>query len=324
MAFSPTRRTTLKAGCLGLAGLTLPDWLRLSQAADARSPSATAVLFLNLGGGPSHLDTLDMKPQAAAETRGEFKPVDTSLPGLLCCEHLPGIAQMADRFSVLRGISHSAGSHPLGQSYISTGNRPSPAVAYPSIGSVVAKEMPGYEDLPPYIAVPGTEWNAGFIGDGFAPFKTNAVPVPGKPFAVRGISLAGGLTVEKVNRREALLKDINTTFQILEQDSRLVEAFDTFGQQAYRMITSRRTQTAFDISQEPMSIQKLFGATELEQSLLLPEVLEDKRPAVPAHDPLGHGSRSLGEHLPPGLQAVPHKDPAKRSGKCAIVLERRR
>ena len=176
---------------------------------------------------------------------------------------------MADRFSILRGISHSAGSHPLGQSYISTGNRPSPAVIYPSLGSVVAKEMPGYDDLPPYIAVPGTEWNAGYMGDGHAPFKTNAVPVPGKPFAVRGLSLAGGLSLEKVNRREALLKDINTKFRALEQDSQLVEAFDTFGEQAYRMITSRRTQTAFDISQEPMSIQKLFGASELEQSLLL-------------------------------------------------------
>jgi len=265
----PTRRTVLQAGTLGLAGLALPDWLRISQAAAPDNSSASAVLFLNLGGGPSHLDTLDMKPEASAETRGEFKPITSSLPGLICCEHLPGIARMASQFSILRGISHSAGSHPLGQSYISTGNRPSPAVIYPSLGSVITKEMPGYDDLPPYIAVPGTEWNAGYLGDGHAPFKTNAVPTPGKPFAVRGISLAAGLTVEKVQRREALLKDINTRFRSLQQDSQLVDALDTFGKQAYRMITSKRTQTAFDISQEPVSIQKLFGGSELEQSLLL-------------------------------------------------------
>lgn len=276
MAKQFSRRTTLQAGFLGLAGLTLPEWLRLSQAEDKKKAAADAVLFLNLAGGPAHLDTLDMKPEAPAETRGEFKPIDSSLPGLICCEHLPKIAQMADQFTILRGISHSAGSHPLGQSYISTGNRPSPAVIFPSLGSVVAKELPGFDDLPPYIAIPQTEWNAGYMGDGYAPFKTNAVPRPGQPFAVRGISLAEGLTVEKVNRREALLKDINTRFRDLDKDSQLVDALGTFGQQAYNMITSKRTQTAFDVSQEPESVQKLFGATELEQSLLLATRLIEK------------------------------------------------
>lgn len=276
MATQFSRRTTLQAGFLGLGGLALPDWMRLASAEDKKESSADAVLFLNLAGGPAHLDTLDMKPEAPAETRGEFKPIDSSLPGLICCEHLPKIAQMADQFTILRGISHSAGSHPLGQSYISTGNRPSPAVIYPSMGSVVAKELPGFDDLPPYIAIPQTEWNAGYMGDGYAPFKTNAVPRPGQPFAVRGISLAEGLTVEKVNRREALLKDINTKFRDLDKDSQLVDALDTFGQQAYSMITSKRTQTAFDVSQEPDSIQKLFGASELEQSLLLATRLIEK------------------------------------------------
>jgi len=276
MATQFSRRTTLQAGFLGLAGLALPDWLRLASAEDKKESAADAVLFLNLAGGPAHLDTLDMKPESPAEMRGEFKPIDSSLPGLFCCEHLPKIAQMADQFTILRGISHSAGSHPLGQSYISTGNRPSPAVIYPSLGSVVAKELPGFDDLPPYIAIPQTEWNAGYMGDGYAAFKTNAVPRPGQPFAVRGISLAEGLTVEKVNRREALLKDINTKFRDLDKDSQLVDALDTFGQQAYSMITSKRTQTAFDVSQEPESIQKLFGASELEQSLLLATRLIEK------------------------------------------------
>ncbi|MEO1995256.1 MAG: DUF1501 domain-containing protein [Planctomycetaceae bacterium] len=264
-----SRRTTLQIGFLGLAGASLPNGQHSTSAAEQPASQADAVLFLNLAGGPSHLDTLDMKPGGPAETRGEFKPIQASLPGLVCCEHLPKIAHMSDQFSILRGISHSAGSHPLGQSYISTGNRPSPAVAYPSLGSIVAREMSGFRDLPPYIAIPQTEWNAGYMGHGFAPFKTNAVPKPGQPFSVRGISLSEGVTLEKVHRREALLQTMNTKFRDLAQDSQLVEALDTFGQQAHSMITSKRTQTAFDVAQEPRSLQKLFGANELEQSLLL-------------------------------------------------------
>ena len=269
MKHQPSRRTTLQASFLGLAGIALTESSRLSSAAEQTRSTADAVLFLNLAGGPAHLDTLDMKPEAPAETRGEFTSIQSSLPGLVCCEHLPKIARMADQFTILRGISHSAGSHPLGQSYISTGNRPSPAVVYPSIGSIVAREMSGFRDLPPYIAIPQTEWNAGYMGHGFAPFKTNAVPQPGQPFAVRGISLGDGLTLEKVHRRQSLLQDLNTKFHDLAQDSQLVDALDTFGQQAHKMITSKRTQTAFDVAREPQSIQKLFGASELEQSLLL-------------------------------------------------------
>ena len=266
----PSRRTTLQIGFLGLAGIATPHQSRTTAADEKQATSAAdSVLFLNLAGGPAHLDTLDMKPEAPSETRGEFKPIQSALPGLVCCEHLPKIAAMANQLTILRGISHSAGSHPLGQSYISTGNRPSPAVAYPSLGSIVAKEMTGFRDLPPYIAVPQTEWNAGHMGHGYAPFKTNAVPKPGQPFSVRGISLGAGLTLEKVHRRQTLLQDLNTRFHDLAEDSQLVDALDTFGQQAHKMITSKRTQTAFDVAQEPQNIQKLFGASEIEQSLLL-------------------------------------------------------
>lgn len=266
-----TRRTCLQAGWLGGMGLALSDGLRL-QAGPSPSPvksRADSVLFINLAGGPSHLDTLDMKPNGPQESRGEFQPIQSNMPGLVVCEHLPKFAQIVNRFALLRGIHHSAGAHPQGQAYIATGNRPTPAVLNPSLGSVASKERPTAPDLPPYIAIPVTEWNAGYLGDAFAPFKTNTVPEPGTPFQVRGISLPEGVTVEKVHRRQKLLTKLDTTFRQVETQSQLLEALDTFSERAYQMITSARSQKAFDVSQEPETIRRRFSADELNQSLLL-------------------------------------------------------
>lgn len=264
-----TRRDSLQAGFLGLTGLTVGSALNPAYGLEGRSASADAVLFVNLAGGPAHLDTLDMKPDGPADTKGEFGHVQTCLPGLIACEYMPKFAASADQFTLLRGISHTVGDHPHGQAYISTGNRPTPALQYPSLGSVVTKERPGDPDLPTYMAIPDTEWTAGYMGDAFAPFKTNAVPKPGTPFAVRGITLPQGITVEKVARRDRLLQQLNRTFREADTNSQLLEALDTFGQQAYSMITSKRTMEAFDVSKEPDSIQKLFGSDEFGQSLLL-------------------------------------------------------
>ena len=275
---NPSRRDVLRVGVLGLTGLSVASHLRLLAAAEsgdghnsAAAPKATAdaCIFVNLEGGPSHLDTLDMKPEGPSETRGEFRPIATSLPGLQACEYLPKFATIADQFCLLRGISHSAGAHPQAQAYISTGNRPIPALVYPSLGSVVTKELPSRDDLPSYVAVPATEWTPGYMGDAYAPFKTTDVPQPGKPFAVRGITLAEGLTLDKVNRRNELLQRLNRRFRQEGADSQLLDALDRFGQQAANMMVSAHAQGAFDTSREPQSIQKRFAADDLNQSLLL-------------------------------------------------------
>lgn len=266
-----TRRDSLQAGVLGLSGLAIGSSFNAAFAeaeADAAS-TADAVLFVNLAGGPAHLDTLDMKPDGPAETKGEFGHIQTKLPGLVACEYMPKFAAVADQFTLLRGISHTVGDHPHGQSYIATGNRPTPALQYPSMGSVVTKEKPGEPDLPTYMAIPDTEWTAGYMGDAFAPFKTNAIPKPGTPFAVRGITVPPGITLEKVNRRERLLQQLNQTFRKADTNSQLLDALETFGKQAHSMITSERTIEAFDVSKEPESIQKLFAADDIGQSLLL-------------------------------------------------------
>jgi hypothetical protein len=273
------RRDLLKAGVLGLTGigasplrgwrdLTLGDWC---QAAEVRNSAATAdsVLFINLAGGPSHLDTLDMKPDGPAETRGEFSSIQTKIPGLLACEYMPEFAKIADRFTLLRGISHTVGDHPQGQSYIATGNRPGPALKYPALGSVVGRELAGAPNLPPFVAIPQTEWNAGYMGDSYSPFSTNAVPKPGQPFEVRGITLPEGVTLEKVNRREQLLEKLDTAFRSVDTNSELLDALDNFGDRAYEMMTSTKTREAFDVSLEPKSIQDLYKGDELGQGLLL-------------------------------------------------------
>jgi hypothetical protein len=264
-----SRRNFLQAGVLGGLGLTHSRFLRLAEASGARSASADSVLFVNLAGGPSHLDTLDMKPDGPSETRGEFQTISSKVPGLAVCEHLPKFAQVADRFALLRGITHTAGAHPQGQSYISTGNRPAQALIHPSMGSVAGKELPGEPDLPPYIAIPNTEWSAGYLGDAHAPFKTNAVPQPGQAFEVRGLSLAGGLTLDKVHRRERLLQKIDRTFREADADSQLLDALNSFGRRAHQMITSARAQSAFDVAREPEIIRNRFAPDEFNQGLLL-------------------------------------------------------
>ena len=264
-----TRRDFVKIGVMGGTGLTTANYLRLLEASETKKATSDAVLFINLAGGPSHLDTLDMKPEGPVDTRGEFKPIQSKLPGLLVSEHLPKFAQVADQFALIRGISHTSGSHPLGQSYISTGNRPTPALLYPSYGSVTSKELSGQPDLPPYVAIPKTEWNAGYLGDAYAPLKTNAVPKPGQPFQVRGITLAEGLSIEQVNRRQRLLAQIDTRLRQVDTNSQLLEALDKFSRQAHTMITSERSRAAFDVSLESAHIRNLFAEDEFGQSLLL-------------------------------------------------------
>ena len=114
-----SRRSALQTG---IAALGLSSWLR-AHADEKPKSRADSVIFINLAGGPSHLDTLDRKPDAPAETQGPFQSIQSSVTGLAVCEHLPQVAEMLDQCTLIRGISHAAGAHPQGQEWISTGNR---------------------------------------------------------------------------------------------------------------------------------------------------------------------------------------------------------
>src|SRR5688572_8945409 len=111
------RRDFLRVGVLGAAGLSLADYLRLAEAGEVEKGKASSAIFINLGGGPSHVDSFDMKPDAPAEYRGEFKPIPTNVPGVAFCEHMPRLARCADKFALLRGVSHSLTEHQMGIKY---------------------------------------------------------------------------------------------------------------------------------------------------------------------------------------------------------------
>src|SRR5436305_1106344 len=148
-----TRRDFVKVGVLGGMGLSLVNYLRTAAAGELQTGKARSAIFIYLGGGPSHMDTFDLKPDAPEEYRGEFKPIATNVPGVRICEHLPRLAQCADKFAVVRAVSHSLAEHGLGTRYMNSGNLPNPALDYPGSGPVVSKELASRADLPPFTGI---------------------------------------------------------------------------------------------------------------------------------------------------------------------------
>jgi hypothetical protein len=264
------RRDVLKAGVLGGTGLTLASYAQLAAASNL-NPNAKgkSAIFVNLNGGPSHMDTFDLKPDAPSEYRGDFSPIQTCIPGIFISEHLPHIATCMDKFALLRGVSHSVAAHELGTKYVNTGNRPLPSLEFPGYGAVITKESPGIPELPPFVAIPNSSQRPGYLGVRYAPMNTTASPVIGTPFRVRGISMSGGLTVSDVERRRGLLTQLDRTFSDVEQDSQLLEGMDEFGRQAHTVITSEKAREAFDIGKESPDFAKQFGGSSLGASCLL-------------------------------------------------------
>jgi hypothetical protein len=259
------RRDFLKLGMLGTAGLTLPGYFRLAEAGEVTPGKATSAIFINLGGGPSHMDTFDLKPNAPSEYRGEFKPISTNVPGIEICEHLPNLARCADKYTILRGVSHSLAAHEFGTKYMNTGNRPIPSLEFPGYGPVVTKERGGPRDLPPFVAIPDTNQVAGYLGVEYAPFSTTSVPKAGQPFTVRGITLRNGLTVEEIEKRRNLLKKLDSTFAGFEKDSDLINGLDRFSERAYDIISSPRSRKAFDTSLEKPEGPELLARDPLDR-----------------------------------------------------------
>ncbi|MCA8990381.1 MAG: DUF1501 domain-containing protein [Planctomycetaceae bacterium] len=264
------RRDFLRAGALGLGAFSLSSFLRLSQAGEVNPMAkAKSAIFINLPGGPTHMDTFDLKPNANSEYRGEFNPIQTAVPGIEICEHLPLLASTMDKFVILRGVSHTLAAHRLGSEYVNSGNRPLPSLEFPGYGAVVTKELGGPDDLPPFVSIPNSTQRPGYLGVQYAPLHTNATPTAGRPFAVRGIALGNGLTVQDVEKRQGLLNKLDTVFAGQEENSQILAGLDKFSEQAYSMITSPRARKAFDISQESPAYSEKFGDSGFGQSCLL-------------------------------------------------------
>ncbi len=263
------RRDLLKVGALSLGGLTLPHYLALAGNGKIASGRADRAIFIELPGGPSHLDTFDLKPNAPSEYRGAFNPIKTNVPGIEISEHLPRLSKVADKFCILRGVSHTLAAHRLGREYVNTGTKPIPALEYPSYGAVVSKERPVEPEIPNVVAVPRASQGPGFLGIRYAALETNSTPTPNTAFSVRGISLPEEIGVHEVNRRQQLLQKLDRRFADLQNSDQLLEGLDQFSSQAHSMITSSRARQAFDISQEPESFAQQFGDESFGQSCLL-------------------------------------------------------
>jgi hypothetical protein len=293
------RRDFIRVGVLGSAGWGLADYFRLVDAGEVKNAKATSAIFINLVGGPSHIDTFDPKPDAPQEYRGEFKTIRSKVPGMDLCEHLPKLAACADKFALLRGVSHSLTEHQMGTKYMNTGNRPIPSLDFPGYGSVVSKELTSPRDLPPFVAIPKTPQIPGILGVEYAPFNTQSTPRAGQAFTVRGMTLSGGLNGEKLERRQKLLDDLDSSFDAHEKDSGLLRGLDRFSQRAHDIIRSPRASKAFDISQEPAATAKLFPDSPLAQSCLLATRLVEAGVRFVSID---HGGWDTHDHIFPQLK----------------------
>src|SRR5690606_3364937 len=156
--------------------------------------------------------------------------IATNVPGIRVCEHLPKLAACADRYAILRGVSHTLAGHELGTNYLSTGNRPVPSLIYPGYGAVISRELAGAADLPHFVAIPNTPQRPGYLGVRYAPLQTNSAPTAGQPFSVRGISLGADKTPEQFNARNILLEQLDRGLEEFKASSKLVEGLDRFGQ----------------------------------------------------------------------------------------------
>jgi hypothetical protein len=223
------RRDALKVGVLGATGITLDGYLRQAASGAVRSgATAKAGILIYMSGGPSHMDTFDLKPDAPSEYRGEFKEIKTNAADVRISEHLPKLARCADKYAILRGVSHGLAAHEFGRAYMTTGNAPLASLTFPGYGSVVSKERPTAPDLPPYVAVPRTPETAGYLGVQYTALSTNSSPVKGQPFAVRGMALQKGTSTADVVRRRELLDDLDQTFASIGEKDDLLKGLDRF------------------------------------------------------------------------------------------------
>ena len=261
-----SRRQILNVGALG-ASLTLTQYLRLRAAENSPAKKRSAILIF-MEGAPSHQDTFDLKPHATAQVRGEFKPIATNAVGVQVCEHLPKLAQRADKFAVIRGITHNVADHGLAKKYLLTGNKPSQTVSYPEYGSVVSHEYPSAAVLPTYVSIDESFVGPGYLGSQYSPLTADK-PRHGMPYAVRGVSLEDGLTIEKYKSQKRLLDDLDTAFRGFEDLDDQVRGMDRFSQQAFNIISSPQARAAFDLSTEKPVENDRFGKHEFGQSLLL-------------------------------------------------------
>ncbi len=285
-----TRREVLRVGSLGWGALTLPGLLRSSEAAGGESasrlaPRARSVIILYLSGGPSQLDMWDMKPAAPEEIRGTFQPVMTSVPGIHVCEHMPRMARLADKYAIIRSMSHHEGDHlRAGYCAMTGGSLQRPVVQAsgmsrddrPHLGAALAKFLESSSTLPPFVmipefispvGVPRPGQHAGFLGAEFDPYLVNSDPnLPS--YSPGELRLASNLSPARLSQRRSLLATLEQRGRSLDETP-AGRNLAPYYSRAFDLISSPAAQRAFDISSEPERTRDRYGRTDFGQSTLV-------------------------------------------------------
>jgi hypothetical protein len=278
------RRDLLRVGGPGLLGLTLPRWLRAEdQPATGLRARAKSVIFLFQWGGPSHVDTFDMKLQAPVGYRSLFGPIASSVPGLPVCEHLPETAKVLHHFAQIRTVHHTMNNHNSAGYTALTGYEPpiddqrlrESLDLFPGYGSVVAATAPGSSDLPAAVAFPyqisdGSTTpgqRASFLGKQHDPLFFQDDPNdPG--FRLSQLSLPAGVSLDRLGSRRGLQQLINSQSRQLDQ-SAAATGLDAYYRRSLELLNSDRVRQAFDVSGEPEVLREAYGRTTYGQSCLL-------------------------------------------------------
>src|SRR5271166_6062957 len=270
-----SRRGFLTVGTIGLGALTLADLFRIQARADLKNYApivvkADSVIHIYLPGGIAHQETFDPKPYAPIEYRGEMGSIPTKIDGERFSETLPQSAQIADKLTVIRAMTHGEAAHERGTHNMFTGYRPSPALQYPSFGSVISHEYGPKNNLPPYVCIPSQPnvyAGTGYLSSSFSPFSLGSDPAdPG--FRVQDLNLPGDIAEPRFVARRNVLDAVNAHFAKKEKSDN-IGAMDTFYQRAYSLISSQKAREAFNINAEPAKIRDEYGRNAAGQRMLL-------------------------------------------------------
>ena len=271
------RRGFLTVGAVGGLGLSLGEFLRLKAARGEANPgtppkqaTASSVIYIYLPGGFAQQETFDPKPHAPVDYRGPLGSIETTLPGVRFGELLPHTAKIADKLAICRSMTHGEAAHERGTHNMFTGYKPSPALQYPSFGSVISHEFGPRENLPAYVCIPNqpNEFaGSGYLSSAYSGFSLGADPADGS-FKVRDLNLPEGIDGARFDKRRRMLDVVNDHFRQKEKSDSL-DALDTFYQRAYGLISSTKAQEAFDLKKEPDALKDEYGRNQAGLRMLM-------------------------------------------------------
>ena len=281
-----TRRDFLHAGSLAFLGLTLPQFLKLKAMGAVKSDKDVNCIQLMLVGGPSQLDTWDMKPDAPSSIRGPYKPIKTNVSGIEISEIFPRMAKHADKFALLRSVYHTAAAvHDTGCQMMQTGRLFQGGLESPNFGSVLRFEKGPRGDMPPNVLIPYTIGQlggnlphgdtAGFLGKGYDPFVLNADPAAPN-FEVPDMLPPEYISAVRVDRRRSWRQEVDKSVQYFEETNQDAKLMDATFNQAYTLMTSTKAREAFELSQEPEDVRKRYGMNRFGQGCLLARRLVER------------------------------------------------